>query len=45
MIELVSFNVGTIDLMAYLNLFDTENLTTIKLINVGLRDHHLKPLL
>lgn len=41
----MSFNIGSIDLMAYFSLFDAENLNTIKLINVGLRDSRLKLLL
>jgi hypothetical protein len=45
MIELVSFKITAFDLNCYLNLFEDENLHTIKLINVGLQDQHLSTII
>jgi len=42
MIELVSFNVASIDLLCYLSLFEGECLNTLKLVNLGLKDDHVK---
>jgi hypothetical protein len=44
MIELVSFNVSSIDLLCYLGLFEAECLNTLKLVNTGLKDEHIKDL-
>jgi hypothetical protein len=41
MIELVSFKITNMDLLCYLNLFEMDSVSTIKLINVGLNDQQL----
>lgn len=45
MVELISFKITTMDFLCYLNLFDSENLGTIKLVNVGLTDQQVQFLL
>lgn len=40
-VELVSFNLDSVDLPCYLSLLSSEHLNTLKLINVGLRDEQL----
>ena len=44
-IELVSFNVASIDLAGYLQLFDQESVSTLKLINTGLKNENLPAIL
>ena len=44
-IELVSFNVSSIDLAGYLQLFDQESVSTLKLINTGLKNENLPAIL
>lgn len=44
-VELVSFNVGTLDLGCYLSLLDGEAVATLKLISMGLSNEHLGPVL
>jgi hypothetical protein len=44
MVELVSFNINSIDLGCYLSLLDADYLHTLKLVNVGLSDDHLATL-
>lgn len=41
MIELISFKISSIDLSCYLNLFESENMQTIKFVNVELNNTHL----
>jgi len=41
MIELISFKISSIDLGCYLNLFESENMQTVKLVNVELNNAHL----
>lgn len=45
MLELISFNISTMDFNCYLSLFDLDMANTIKLINVGLTDQQLHILL
>ena len=45
MTELVSFNVGELDLQCYLSLLEGESASTLKLINVGLKDEHINTIL
>lgn len=40
-LELISFNMEELDLLAYLSLFDLDHIQTIKLINGGLTDQQL----
>ena len=44
MVELISFDVSSIDLMCYLGLFEAECLNTLKLVNTDLKDEHIRDL-
>ena len=44
-IELISFKLTSIDLLGYLQLFDIEGVTSLKLVNTGLTDQQLTTLL
>jgi hypothetical protein len=44
MLELVSFDISTMDLLCYLSLFDFDQINTIKLIKVSLSDDLLHTL-
>lgn len=41
-LELTMFKISQMDLQCYLSLFDFDNISTIKLVNVGLTDSQLQ---